>query len=505
MNIVVPLAGKDKSFEEKFALPKPLVQVQGKPIIQHIAESRPFSYADAIFILLREHQEKYGIEEKLRALFGKRIKIAWAQELTAGAPQSVLLAKDLINTEEPLLIDLADQYLDLPCFMDFAASSDADGIIPTFESSYWNRGYMEYGSNGRVARVSEKDKPPISTHSTACISYFRRGSDFVHAAQEMVARKKTAANGAYLVSLAFNELIADKRRILPFPCEFVATLGSLEGAAAFPQLAKPLKSAHEIFHSSIRASPVFAHRGIFPKFPENSLPAIQEAIKNGFSSEIDARFSKDGVVVLSHDADTGRLFAKKLCISKCTLKELRSTTHKNSSTKIATLDEALDALASSAICTFAIHLKEIPTQAQARSLAEKIFSRGLENRVFFFGNDDSCMPAINAIKSASPLLHSGWHTTAPQKLAQDWQLANADALWMDESKEGAMNAGALKVSIAQGKPSIAMSPELLDEILKRKARTSAKAAQARWKQLLTAGFDAICTDYPHELAGFLEK
>lgn len=503
MNIVVPLAGIDKAFEEKFSLPKAFAPLNGMPIIQHIAHSRPFSYSGAIFILLAQQDEKYSMADKLHSLFGRRIHVVLAPKPTQGAPQSVLLAKHLINTDEPLLIDLMDQYLDLPGYMDFVSSTNAQGVIASFESSYWNRGYMLYDAKGRVRHVSEKDKTPISTHSTACISYFRHGRDFVQAAERMVKRKRVAANGAYLVSLAYNELIEGGKQVLPFPCEFVGTLGTLEGAAAFPQLARPLKSAQEILSSTILSSQVFAHRGDFSRFPENSLPAIKAALMQGYSCEIDARFSRDNVPVLSHDARTGRMFEKDLKISESTLKELCSIRHKGSKTAIATLQEALDALASISICSFAVHLKEIPTQQQAREISSLILARNLENRVFFFGNDQFCMPALSAMKSASSQMHAGWHASAPAKLAQDWQLANAQVLWIDETEENAMDGKSLKIAKEQSKTAIAMSPELLDEALGRKIKTSPNAAQARWKQLLLAGYGAICTDYPHELAAFL--
>lgn len=240
MNIVVPLAGKDKNFEEK-GLCKPLVEVAGKPAIQWIAESRPFDYRNAIFILLREHQLKYNLDKKLKSLFGDKIKIIWAEGNTGGAPQSVLLAKDLINNDEELLIDLPDQYLDVAGLMEFLKNNKVyDGIIPTFKSSYWNRGYMII-ERGFVQKVSEKDKIPISDDSTACISYFRHGKDFVRAAEKMITKKRVAANGAYLISLAYNELIEEGMKIGVVPCEFISTLGTVEGVAAFEQHLRPLK------------------------------------------------------------------------------------------------------------------------------------------------------------------------------------------------------------------------------------------------------------------------
>jgi len=242
MNVVIPLAGKDKNFE-KLGNVKPLTSINGKPLIKQISYSRPFSYKEAIFILLKEHQKSHNIDKELIKIFGNKIKIVWVDKMTDGAPQSILLAEKYIDNNEELLIDLADQYLDLTGFMEFIHENkdNCDGIIPSFESYYWNRGYMRLDQNNYVRVVSEKDKQPISTNSTACISHFKKGSDFVKYAKKMIEKKEVAANGAYLVSLVYNEMIKDGKRILSCPIEFIAPLGTVEGVRCFEQLDRPLK------------------------------------------------------------------------------------------------------------------------------------------------------------------------------------------------------------------------------------------------------------------------
>ena len=241
MKIIVPLAGKDKYFEARGMI-KPLTKVQGKEIIKWIAESRPFSYENAIFIILKEHEEKFKFSNELRRLFGEEINIIILDEMTEGSPQSILKAELLIDSDEELIIDLGDQYLDLTGFKEFIEKNklNCDGIISTFESYYFNRGYMII-KNGLVKKVSEKDVPPISTHSTACISYFKKGSDFVKYAKQMIEKKRVAANGVYLPSLVYNEMIEDNKKIIAVPCEFVAPLGTIQGADCFEQINRPFK------------------------------------------------------------------------------------------------------------------------------------------------------------------------------------------------------------------------------------------------------------------------
>lgn len=241
MKVVIPLAGVDKNFESR-DICKPLIDIDGKPAIKWISESRPYSYRDAIFILLREQQKKYNVDIELKKLFGEDIKIVWAEELTGGAPHSVLLAENLINNDEELMIDLPDQYLDLTGLMEFIKNNpDSSGICPTFKSLYWNRGYMVIGKDSCIKKVSEKDKTPISTDGITGVTYFKKGSDFVWGAKEMIIKNRNCANGAFLISPVYNELIERGDKILPYPIEFIGNLGSYEGALSFMQYLRPLK------------------------------------------------------------------------------------------------------------------------------------------------------------------------------------------------------------------------------------------------------------------------
>lgn len=241
MKVIVPLAGIDANFEG-LGICKPLIDVEGKPAIKWVSESRPYSYENAIFILLREHKKKYNIDSVLKQLFGDKIMIVWAEELTGGAPHSVLLARELINNNEELIIDLPDQYLDLTGFMEFIEKNkECSGICPTFKSLYWNRGYMIIGEDKYIKKISEKDKPPISTDGITGVTYFRRGRDFVWAAEEMIRKNRRCANGSFLISPVYNELIEIGEKVLPFPIEFIGNLGTIEGAKSFMQYIRPLK------------------------------------------------------------------------------------------------------------------------------------------------------------------------------------------------------------------------------------------------------------------------
>lgn len=69
---------------------------------------------------------------------------------------------------------------------------------------------------------------------------------------------------------------------------------------------------------------VCAHRGFKTVAPENTLPAFGAAIALGAPEiELDVRFSRDGVPVVSHDDDLRRIVGRGGMIGELTLKELK--------------------------------------------------------------------------------------------------------------------------------------------------------------------------------------
>ena len=62
-----------------------------------------------------------------------------------------------------------------------------------------------------------------------------------------------------------------------------------------------------------------AHRGLHDEqYPENSMPAYEQAIAHDFNIEIDVHVSKDGEVVVFHDDNLKRVCASTPCVASTT-------------------------------------------------------------------------------------------------------------------------------------------------------------------------------------------
>lgn len=86
-----------------------------------------------------------------------------------------------------------------------------------------------------------------------------------------------------------------------------------------------------------------AHRGLHGgDIPENSMPAFERAVDNGYNIELDVHITLDGVVVVFHDDTLTRVCGVDKKIADCTKSELDNYTLANTDLHIPTLVEVLD-------------------------------------------------------------------------------------------------------------------------------------------------------------------
>ncbi len=232
IQIICPVAGSNTEFN-RFNDHKILVKFAKKRFIEWVKISRPYDLSKAIFIFEKKDYKKFNIGKRINRIFRKKVKCFVLNSKTKGSPQTVMKLKEKIDLEKPLIIDLLDQYLDLKTFLLYCEKSKADGIVPIFDSLYPNRGYAIIDKKGFIKKISEKDKKPISTNSTACVSYFRKAKFFFDFAKEMINSKVTSSNKKYMISLVYNLMIKHSLKVKSFKCEFICSMGSSKSIEAF--------------------------------------------------------------------------------------------------------------------------------------------------------------------------------------------------------------------------------------------------------------------------------
>jgi len=131
----------------------------------------------------------------------------------------------------------------------------------------------------------------------------------------------------------------------------LAAVAALAGCAPKAQYAdRAEKIIAEIHNPDSRYVIVAAHRGDWRNYPENSLAAIESAIRMGVDIvEIDLKLTKDSVLVLSHDPSCNRMTTGRGDIRTMTYDSLASFNLKTAhgigipGTRITTFREALEA------------------------------------------------------------------------------------------------------------------------------------------------------------------
>lgn len=226
LNILIPMAGAGSRFQQAgYTFPKPLIEVNGKPMIQVVVENMGID-AHYIFVVQKEHYEKYSLKYLLN-LIAPKCSIVQVDSLTEGAACTTLLAKEHINNDHHLLIANSDQFLEWTSgeFIYSMISSHSDGGIVTFEGTHPKWSFVKTNENNQVIEVAEKK--PISNHANTGIYFWTKGSDYVKYTEQMI-NKNIRTNGEFYVAPVYNEAIADGKKISNWKIDKMWGLGTPE-------------------------------------------------------------------------------------------------------------------------------------------------------------------------------------------------------------------------------------------------------------------------------------
>lgn len=148
---------------------------------------------------------------------------------------------------------------------------------------------------------------------------------------------------------------------------------------------------------------IAAHRGGHLSYPENSIPAIEEAIRLGASVvELDVRATKDGVLVLLHDKTLNRTTNGVGEVGQQTYAEIQKIRLRGvrdgeiTELPIPTLQEVLRICKGKIIVD--LDFKEERKEFVAKTY-DLIAAEGMEDQVLFFLYDYRDMPSIYKLNS----------------------------------------------------------------------------------------------------------
>jgi len=231
MNVLIPMAGAGSRFEKAgYSSPKPLIDVNGKPMIQVVVENLNID-ANYIFIVQKNHRQKYNLDALLN-LIAPNCTVLEVDGVTEGAACTSLISKEIINNENPLFFANSDQFVEWDSneFMYKMLERNADGGIVTFPSTHPKWSFAKINNEGYVTEVAEKN--PISNLATVGYYYWKQGKDFVKYAEEMI-RKNIRVNNEFYVCPVFNQAVLDNKKIITSNADKMWGIGTPEDLKYF--------------------------------------------------------------------------------------------------------------------------------------------------------------------------------------------------------------------------------------------------------------------------------
>lgn len=206
MQILIPMAGAGSRFVNAgYQDPKPLIDVNGLPMIRRVIDNLGLDH-DYIFIAQSSTLDNYRAKLEEVTSVAKSVKFLSVDGLTQGAAETCLIAEEYLDPERSLMIANCDQIMewDPNAFHEWFLNFPNDGAIITFNSDSDKNSYVKIDDDGWITEA--KEKIVISNLATTGVYIWRKASDFIWAAKEMIAND-IRHNNEFYVCPVYNQNI----------------------------------------------------------------------------------------------------------------------------------------------------------------------------------------------------------------------------------------------------------------------------------------------------------
>lgn len=220
MQIIIPMSGFGERFRRAgYDVPKPLIEVDEKPIIAHVVDLFP-EESDITFICNREHlaDPAYRMAEILQR-YCPTGKIIGIEPHKRGPVYAVAQIFDRIDLTKPTIVNYCDFtcYWDYTHFKQFVRRTACAGAIPAYRGFHPHSlgstfyAYMRE-QNGWVLDIQEKQPftdDPQSEFASSGTYYFASG-EIMREYFQRTSDQDLRTGDEYYASLAYKPMLADK-------------------------------------------------------------------------------------------------------------------------------------------------------------------------------------------------------------------------------------------------------------------------------------------------------
>jgi len=218
MHIIIPMSGAGNRFVQAgYKEPKPLILVDGRPIIEHVVGLFP-GETKFTFVCNRDHLQNTNLESVLKRI-APQGNIVSIDPHKKGPVFAVSQMFNLIDNDEEVIVN----YCDFACAWDYAdflktiREADADGSIAAYRGFHPHMlGKTNYAFIKETDQWMEaiKEKEPftddrMNEYASSGTYYFKRGG-LVKKYFQQLMEADIHLNGEYYISLVYNLLRQDR-------------------------------------------------------------------------------------------------------------------------------------------------------------------------------------------------------------------------------------------------------------------------------------------------------
>ena len=225
--LILPMAGKGSRFvKDGFEVPKPLIDVDGKPMVVRAVECLPKS-ENVIFGCLDEHIQKFSVDRELiKSLPNSNIvnikKVTEGQACTC----ELMIEESQIDKENPILISACDNgaYYNTDEMQKLLDDNNIDVIVWSFRNHQTSKNnpdmyaWLKIDEQNLIQHVSCKKfiyDDPLKTHAIIGTMFFRKAKYFLDGLKENY-KQNIRTNNEFYVDDVLNQNIKDGLKVKVF-------------------------------------------------------------------------------------------------------------------------------------------------------------------------------------------------------------------------------------------------------------------------------------------------
>lgn len=227
LHLIMPMGGAgSRFFKNGFVVPKPLIEISGKPFLYWAARSVAdgLESVDLTFVVLQKHIDEFGIDKVILKHFPDACIVAVTDgEVHSGPVMTCLAGIRNIHDSFPVMFNDCDHMFRCNSFTSAVNSGEieADAALLTFESDQPQFSYLRFDSAGKICGTVEKK---VVSSQAICGAYYIRNAALFRTAAEQYL--KECEYSEFFVSGIYNVMCRNGMTVKYFGTDFHVPFGT---------------------------------------------------------------------------------------------------------------------------------------------------------------------------------------------------------------------------------------------------------------------------------------